>query len=164
MDPLRFLSTACREAAQAGGGLSKAWADVVALCRQPGVVDLGQGAPNFPGSAIALAAAHEALDKSVALNNYSPIPGLPELLDAIAAYYARKYDQHLKPTEILVTTSGTEALDIACKALMSPGEKALILNPSFPWYVYLYLLVCLATVKTAYGAAYMHMRFSPGHI
>jgi len=36
--------------------------------------------------------------------------------------------------EVLVTTSGTEALFAACQALLNPGDQCVVLLPAFPWY------------------------------
>jgi aspartate aminotransferase len=64
---------------------------------------------------------------------YSQNAGLPSLRDALAASYDRLHGVELDPaTEIVVTASGTEALHLAIRAVLDPGEEALVLTPAWP--------------------------------
>ena len=90
------------------------WNEVLALARQPGVLDLGQGWPDFGASAVARAAAADAItrdDDGGRLNQYTTANGLPALNAALAEYYGALHGWRLDPSaEVLVTTSATEGL------------------------------------------------------
>ena len=61
--PLPPLSSRAQRFA-APGGAAGVWRTVNALAARPGMVNMGQGFPDFPGSAVARAAARDALGKS----------------------------------------------------------------------------------------------------
>jgi aspartate aminotransferase len=64
---------------------------------------------------------------------YSENAGLPSLRRAIAAQYRRLHDVALDPDrEIVVTASGLQALHLAMRAALDPGDEALILSPAWP--------------------------------
>ena len=54
---------------------------------------------------------------------YAPSPGIPALIDAIRGYYAR-IGVTLDAGDILITTGGSEALQIASISAGMPGEGA----------------------------------------
>ena len=67
---------------------------------------------------------------------YTSNAGLKELKQEIGKYLKRRmhidYDYN---TEILVTVGGSEAIDIALRAMLNPGEEVLIPQPSYVSYV-----------------------------
>ena len=66
------------------------WRTVNELAARPGMINMGQGFPDFAGSAVARAAAREALEDP-ASNQYSPQPGYESLREEIAAFIGRRY-------------------------------------------------------------------------
>lgn len=66
---------------------------------------------------------------------YTKNPGLLELRQEIAAHIRRDqgtgYDEE---TEICVTVGGSEAIDMAMRALLNPGDEVLIPEPSYVAY------------------------------
>ena len=66
---------------------------------------------------------------------YTSNAGLKELKEEIARYMQRKlsltYDSN---TEIIVTVGGSEAIDMALRAMLNPGEEVLIPQPSYVSY------------------------------
>lgn len=69
-------------------------------------------------------------------NQYSTIGGLPSLNAAISRLYGHRYGLPVDPaTEVVSTSSGTEALYCALQALIDPGDKVLLFEPFFPWYL-----------------------------
>jgi aspartate/methionine/tyrosine aminotransferase len=129
----RFLSRKVLDA-RSSQGASKVWAEVTALARLPGVLDLGQGWPDFGANDVARNAASDALVRSPdpRANQYSPITGAPELLTAISRYYRATGSADVGTP--LVTTSATEALYVALQTLCDPGDVVVYLEPFFPWY------------------------------
>ena len=62
---------------------------------------------------------------------YAPSPGIPALIDAICSYYAR-IGVTLDAGNVLVTTGGSEALQIACNFILDSGDEILIPSPDYP--------------------------------
>ena len=125
------------------GGGAAVWARVTEMARQPNIVaDLGQGFPDYQGSPVAIQVASEALsraDKS-RLNQYSLVNGSVRLRDSIANYFNSAYaGSSNRPLDgasnVVVTTSGTEALYAAVMATVDPGDEVVIFEPFFPWYL-----------------------------
>ena len=63
---------------------------------------------------------------------YSPNQGLPSLRDAIANLIARLHGVEIGPPEIQVTSGGVQALNLAIKCVIDPGDEALVLSPNWP--------------------------------
>ena len=67
---------------------------------------------------------------------YTSNAGLKELRTEIAAYLKRHCDLEYDPNhEIIVTVGGSEAIDIAMRAMLDPGDEVLIPQPSFVSYL-----------------------------
>lgn len=64
---------------------------------------------------------------------YAPSPGIPALIDAIQNYYD-KLDMHFDKSEILITTGGSEALQIVLDCILDDGDEILIPEPYYPNY------------------------------
>lgn len=66
---------------------------------------------------------------------YSPNRGFAALLDEITKYYDRRFSLNYSPSEqTLVTVGGSEAIDLAFRALVEPGDEVIIPQPSFVCY------------------------------
>jgi aminotransferase len=66
---------------------------------------------------------------------YTSNAGLKELKFEIALYMERRYQlQYDYEQEIMVTVGGSEAIDIALRAMIDPGDEVLIPQPSFVSY------------------------------
>merc|ERR1712216_347468 len=129
-----------------GGAL---WAEITALSRQEGVIDIGQGYPDFGSNAIAKRSAKRAIsmdEKTISgdvpdarANQYAPIPGTADMLDAVKRYYrdtARNVSSVDESRDSsLVTTSATEGLYVVFRALLNKGDEVMTLSPFFPWYL-----------------------------
>src|ERR1035438_6142506 len=78
-------------------------------------------------------AAIYALEKGK--THYTSNLGLLELRRAIAAYVERNYSLGYRPDdEILVTVGVSEAIDLALRALLNPGDKVLYHQPCYVSY------------------------------
>ena len=64
---------------------------------------------------------------------YAPSPGIPALIDAICSCYAR-IGVTLDAGNVLVTTGGSEALQIACNCILDDGDEIIIPEPFYPNY------------------------------
>ncbi len=66
---------------------------------------------------------------------YTSNTGLKELKMEICRYLKRRFDvSYDYSTEVLVTVGGSEAIDIALRAMLNPGDEVLIPQPSYVSY------------------------------
>lgn len=102
------------------------------LARAYDAINLGQGFPDEPPHPDMIAAAACALaEKS---NQYPPAFGLPELRDAICAFYARRQGLALAREQVIVTSGATEALAAAILAFVAPGDEVILFQPAYDSY------------------------------
>ena len=67
---------------------------------------------------------------------YTSNAGLKELKIEIAKYLERRFDvSYDYDTEMMVTVGGSEAIDVAMRAMLDPGDEVLIPQPSYVSYV-----------------------------
>lgn len=64
---------------------------------------------------------------------YAPSPGIPALIDAICHYYAG-IDVEIGSENVLITTGGSEALQIAANCILDDGDEIIIPEPFYPNY------------------------------
>ena len=103
------------------------------LARELGAINLGQGFPELEEPPELIAAAQRALaDRS---NQYPPMRGLPELREAIAAYYRAEQGLNIDPAGIVVTSGATEALAASLLALVQPGDEVVLIQPLYDAYL-----------------------------
>lgn len=65
---------------------------------------------------------------------YTSNQGLPELREEISGWNKRKYGLEYSTDEIIVTCGGSEAIDIALRACINPGDEVVILEPNYVCY------------------------------
>lgn len=107
-----------------------------------GVISLSIGEPDFvtPWS-IREVGINSLID---GYTHYSPNAGYTDSRKAITTYISRRYGVDYDPlSEILITVGGSEALDLAARALINPGDEVIIVEPCFVAYK--------ATVQFAHG-------------
>lgn len=98
------------------------------------VISLSIGEPDFSTPWHVRQAGIQSIEKGRTW--YSPNRGFAELREAIAGYFARRYDVSYSPTqEVLVTVGGSEAIDGCLRTLVGEGDEVLIPQPSFVCYV-----------------------------
>lgn len=96
------------------------------------VISLGVGEPDFQTPWHIRHAGIESLEKGK--TRYTANRGMEPLRKEIAAYTKRRFSLIYDPSEILVTVGGSEAIDLAVRALIEPGDEVLIPQPSFVCY------------------------------
>jgi aminotransferase len=105
--------------------------DIVAT--MPDVISLGVGEPDYVTPEHIRRAGIEALQRGE--THYTSNWGLLELREAIADHLERLYGVHYDPrTEIVVTVGVSEAVDIALRAVIDPGDEVLIPDPGYVAY------------------------------
>ena len=94
------------------------------------IIHMEIGEPDFPTPEPVCRAGMRVIEKGELY--YTPAPGLPQLREAIAAYYRLRYGVELSPARILVTTGASAALLLACAVLIDPGDEVLLADPGYP--------------------------------
>jgi hypothetical protein len=96
-----------------------------------GVLRLYFGESNLPTSQYIKDAAVRALAEGYTF--YTENAGLPSLRRALAGHYRRLHGVEIDPaSEIVITASGVQALNVAIRCLLDPGDEALVLTPVWP--------------------------------
>lgn len=67
---------------------------------------------------------------------YTSNAGLTQLREEICRYLHRRFHVEYDPkTEVMVTVGGSEAIDVALRAMLDPGDEVLVPQPSYVSYV-----------------------------
>ncbi|MBE5781113.1 MAG: aminotransferase class I/II-fold pyridoxal phosphate-dependent enzyme [Clostridiales bacterium] len=66
--------------------------------------------------------------------HYTSNAGLLELRQLICKYYKTRFSVSYDPSQVLVTVGASEAIDLAVRALVEPGDEVLIPAPSYVSY------------------------------
>lgn len=105
--------------------------DVAAMME--GVISLGVGEPDFQTPWTIRKSAVDSLERKRMI--YSANSGMADLRKEIVTYIDRKYQIQYHPEdETIVTVGGSEAIDLAIRAIVNPGDEVLVVEPSFVCY------------------------------
>jgi aminotransferase len=97
------------------------------------VISLGIGEPDFDTPWHIREAGIYALEKGK--THYTSNLGLIELRRAISKYVETNFSVSYKPEdEVIITVGVSEALDLACRALVNPGDKVMFHQPCYVSY------------------------------
>jgi aminotransferase len=97
------------------------------------VISLGVGEPDFSTPWNICESGIFSIEKGY--TSYTSNKGLYELRYDISNYIRRRYGVNYDPEkEILVTTGVSEGIDLALRAIINPGDKVLIPDPSYVSY------------------------------
>jgi len=96
-----------------------------------GVLKLYFGESSLPTPEFIKRAAQKAMADGFTF--YTENAGLPSLRKALARYYQELHGVELDPAgEIVATASGVQALHLAIRCILDPGDEALVLTPAWP--------------------------------
>lgn len=103
------------------------------MASEHNAINLSQGFPNFP--------VDERLTSILArlakenIHQYTPISGLPSLLEKIAKLTNQSYQRIISPKEeILIAAGATEGIFASIQALVKANEEVIIIDPSYDCY------------------------------
>ena len=97
------------------------------------VISLGVGEPDFVTSWSVREAAISSLERGY--TSYTANAGLLELRQEIAKYMYKSFHLNYNPNnEIIVTVGASQALDIALRAIIDPGDEIIVVEPCFVAY------------------------------
>ena len=96
-----------------------------------GVLKLYFGESNIPTPEFIKRAAQKAMADGYTF--YTSNAGLPSTREALARYYAQIHSVTVDPeSQIVITASGVQALNVAIRCVLDPGDEALVLTPAWP--------------------------------
>ena len=103
------------------------------LDEMEGVISLTVGQPDFLTPWHIREAAITSLEKGKSF--YTSNSGLIKFREAIAEYLERRFEVKYNPKdEMIITVGGSEAIDLAIRAIVEPGDEVLIVEPSYVCY------------------------------
>jgi len=98
-----------------------------------GIISLGVGEPDFTTPWHICEAAYDALKKGC--TGYTPSIGFAELRNAVAQDLASRYGVEYDPeTEIIITVGSSQAMDLAFRAILDPGDEVITSDPYYVCY------------------------------
>ncbi len=117
------------------------------LSEMDDVISLTVGQPDFITPWHIRESAIESLEKGKTY--YTSNAGMSELRGEISKYMKRKFDlDYCSKDEIVVTVGGSEAIDIAMRTILEPGDEVILPVPSF---------VCYEPIAKMIGANVVHI-------
>ena len=103
------------------------------LSTRKGVISLTVGEPDFQTPWHIRAAGITSLEKGK--THYTSNSGTIELRQAISSYLNRRFNISYDPvSEVMVTVGGSEAIDLAMRTVICPGDEVIIPLPAFVCY------------------------------
>jgi aminotransferase len=98
-----------------------------------GVISLGVGEPDFITPWSIREAAILSLEEG--FTSYTANPGLLELRQEISMYLNTRFSVQYNPAnQVIVTAGASQAIDLAFRAILNPGDEVLIVEPAFVSY------------------------------
>lgn len=98
------------------------------------MINLSIGAPNRPTPAWIIEAMKTHLDNP-AYHTYPPQHGAPELCEAVAYWYGKRFGVEIDPKEnVLITVGIKEAIFNALHSLVNAGDVVMVPDPGYPTY------------------------------
>ncbi len=105
-----------------------------------GVISLGVGEPDFSTPWAIRKAAIKVLERKQVV--YGPNLGIAPLRQAITDKLKKTHGVEYNPdNQIIVTVGGSEAIDLAIRGMIDPGDEVLVVEPCFVCYAPLVELV-----------------------
>jgi aminotransferase len=103
------------------------------IASMEGVISLGVGEPDFVTPWHVREAAIYSLEKGQTM--YTSNSGMPELRQELSRYLKDSYNLSYDPdTELLITVGVSEALDLATRAILDPGDEVIMPDPHYVSY------------------------------
>ena len=128
MDYTKFLNTTVKEIPPSG---IRKFFDLAS--EMEGVISLGVGEPDFDTPWKIREAAIYSIEQGKTF--YTANKGLAELRKEICRYQKRRFNlDYDYEKECVVTVGGSEAIDLAFRSLINPGDEVILLQPSYVAY------------------------------
>ena len=108
--------------------------EIFKLLAVPGMISFAGGNPAasaLPDETCAELAKELLLEKGKTLLQYGATEGYAPLRESLVPYLKDRFSFDCAADEILPVTGSTQAMDLLCKALIDPGDKVVVENPTF---------------------------------
>ncbi len=103
--------------------------------KDPQIISFGGGQPSLPPPEFVMEKALDIL-KQTRSHRYSSTPGIPELRDAIVRMMTLEEGwSDIDPSNILVTQSATNGIEVAISTLAREGDEAMMISPTYPGFI-----------------------------
>ena len=96
------------------------------------VISLSIGEPDFNTPEVVKEAAKKAIDDN--FTHYPPVPGYPDLREAICKKMKRDNNLDFKPEQIVVSTGAKQSIYQLVQCLVNPGDEVIIPTPFWVSY------------------------------
>jgi aspartate aminotransferase len=101
----------------------------------PEIISFGGGQPSLPPPKFVLEKADEYL-RQIKVHRYTSTAGLPEVRNALAQMMVREEEWYdLDESNILLTQSGSNGIEVAVSALSKEGDEAIVVVPTYIGYL-----------------------------
>ena len=111
------------------------------------IINMGVGSPDLPPPPHVIKALTSSLVDAPA-HQYQSYKGLPQLTEAMADFYQKRYAVTLNPEEEILPLMGSkEGIMHISMAFLNPGDEVLIPNPGYPTYT---SVTCLVEAEPVY--------------
>lgn len=128
MDYDKYLNATVKDIQPSG---IRKFFDIVA--EDKSAISLGVGEPDFDTPWLGRNAAIKSIQKG--FTQYSSNCGMPRLRELISEYYVERFGVRYDPLhEIIVTVGASEAIDLALRSVITPGDEVLVPDPSYVSY------------------------------
>ncbi|WP_067839513.1 aminotransferase [Amphibacillus sediminis] len=98
------------------------------------VISLGVGEPDFVTPWNVIEASYHSLEQGYTA--YTANAGLLELRQELSRFLEKQYHVAYRPEDqLLITVGASQAIDLAFRAILNPGDEVLVIEPSFVSYV-----------------------------
>ncbi len=97
------------------------------------VIDLSVGEPDFNTPDFVKDEAKRAIDQNITF--YSPVPGFPDLLEAISSKLKRENGLNYQPAQIIVSNGAKQSLANVILSLVDKGDEVIVPAPYWVSYV-----------------------------
>ena len=94
------------------------------------MIFLNIGEPDFTAPPLVQEAAVRAVRAGA--TQYTQATGLQALRECISAWYLQRFGVEVPARRIVITAGASAALQLACLALIEPGDEVLLPDPSYP--------------------------------
>jgi aspartate aminotransferase len=97
------------------------------------VISFGAGEPDFDSPLAAREYAIEAIKSGQ--THYTQSSGLPELKEAVTAYYKKRFGLDYNPSQVIIGAGAKPLLYETLAALIDPGDEVIVFSPAWVSYV-----------------------------
>lgn len=97
------------------------------------VISLGVGEPDFVTPWNVIEASYHSLEQGYTA--YTANAGLLELRTEVSKYLKSNFEVSYNPeNQLIITVGASQAIDLALRAILNPGEEVIVVEPSFVSY------------------------------